>query len=75
MVNKEEIVRFLPLNITRGRNMEQQIALLHEDIEKLQRQLDERGSLILRLRRELQKRTEQYNDLVDLAREKGVIGE
>lgn len=27
------------------------------------------------LRRELEKRTEQYNDLVDLAREKGIIGE
>lgn len=55
--------------------MEQQTALLREEIEKLQRQLEERGSLILRLRRELQKRTDQYNDLVDLAREKGVIGE
>lgn len=30
---------------------------------------------ISRLRRELQKRTDQYNDLVDLAREKGIIGE
>ena len=28
-----------------------------------------------RLRSELQKRTEQYNDLVDLARERGIIGE
>lgn len=30
---------------------------------------------IYRLRAELKKRTDQYNDLVDLAREKGVIGE
>lgn len=30
---------------------------------------------ILRLRRELKKRTDQYNELVDLAREKGIIGE
>lgn len=28
-----------------------------------------------RLRRELKKRTAQYNDLVDLAQEKGIIGE
>ena len=28
---------------------------------------------VLRLRRELKKRTEQYNDLVDLAIEKGII--
>lgn len=27
------------------------------------------------LRRELKKRTEQYNELVDIAREKGIIGE
>lgn len=30
---------------------------------------------VLRLRRELKKRTEQYNELVDLAMEKGIIGE
>ena len=28
---------------------------------------------VFRLRRELQKRTDQYNDLVDLAMEKGII--
>ena len=28
---------------------------------------------VLRLRRELKKRTDQYNDLVDLAREHGII--
>ena len=43
--------------------------------DSLQRQIAEKDSLILRLRRDLQKRTEQYNDLVDLAREKGIIGE
>ena len=44
-------------------------------VESLQRQLEERDMLIVRLRRELKKRTEQYNDLVDLARERGIIGE
>ena len=43
--------------------------------ESLQRQLKEKELMIQRLRRELQKRTDQYNDLVDLAREKGIIGE
>lgn len=43
--------------------------------DSLQRQLEERDALIQRLRADLKKRTEQYNDLVDLAREKGIIGE
>lgn len=43
--------------------------------ESMQRQLEEKNLLIHRLRAELKKRTDQYNDLVDLAREKGVIGE
>lgn len=43
--------------------------------ESLKRQLEERDFLIQRLRHDLQKRTDQYNELVDLAREKGIIGE
>lgn len=64
--------------------------LLNEkDVAEMTAQLDAAAALIeeykkqeaalidqiYRLRAELKKRTDQYNDLVDLAREKGVIGE
>ena len=48
-----------------------------EEREKFLKDLQETLRMQLsetkRLRAELQKRTEQYNDLVDLAREKGII--
>ena len=43
--------------------------------EQLLKERDARDILIQRLRSDLKKRTDQYNDLVDLAREKGIIGE
>lgn len=66
-----------------------EIAHLKEEIEtkrgiikryfNLVTRLSNENSLLLkensRLRRELKKRTDQYNDLIDLAREKGIIGE
>lgn len=68
---------------------EDTIASLENDIKAKNKLIDDmvlermedskvRDSLmkeIYSLRRELKKRTEQYNDLVDLAREKGIIGE
>lgn len=42
---------------------------------QLLKERDARDILIQRLRSDLKKRTDQYNELVDLAREKGVIGE
>ena len=44
-------------------------------IEEYKKQEDRLIKEIYRLRSELKKRTEQYNDLVDLAREKGVISD
>ena len=41
--------------------------------EQLLKERDARDVIIQRLRSDLKKRTEQYNDLVDLAREKGII--
>ena len=67
------------------KELEEQDATIDEQakqIEELKKQLDARkGSYrhyleqTMLLRAELQKRTDQYNDLVDLAREKGIIGE
>lgn len=42
---------------------------------QLLKERDARDILIQRLRSDLKKRTDQYNDLVDLARKKGIIGE
>ena len=44
-------------------------------IEEYKKQEDRLIKEIYRLRAELKKRTDQYNELVDLAREKGIIGE
>lgn len=43
--------------------------------EQLLQERDARDVLIQRLRADLKKRTDQYNELIDLAREKGIIGE
>lgn len=44
-------------------------------IDDLREEVCAQMKLTRRLRADLQKRTDQYNDLVDLAREKGIIGE
>lgn len=51
-----------------------------QKIAEYEEQLKKAGAIVaglekevLRLRRELKKRTDQYNDLVDLAREHGII--
>lgn len=57
------------------RKMRQKIAEYEDRLNKAGAVIAGLENDILRLRRELKKRTDQYNDLVDLAREKGIIGE
>lgn len=57
------------------RKMRQKIAEYEDRLNKAGAVVADLENDILRLRRELKKRTDQYNDLVDLAREKGIIGE
>ena len=51
------------------------ITILEKEIEIRDQKIEILSKDIYHLRAELKKRTEQYSDLVDLAREKGVIGE
>ena len=44
-------------------------------IEEYKKQEERLIKEVYRLRADLKKRTDQYNDLVDLAREKGILGE
>lgn len=66
----EEIMEYIS-----RRKMRQKIAEYEDRLNKAGAVIAGLENDILRLRRELRKRTDQYNDLVDLAREKGIIGE
>ena len=55
--------------------MEEELEKKNQEIAQLQHQAQTFVCRCNFLRGELQKRTDQYNELVDLAREKGIIGE
>ena len=61
-------------NISR-RQMREKIAELEDRLKKAGAVVFSLEKEVMRLRSELKKRTEQYNELVDLAMEKGIIGE
>jgi uncharacterized protein YjaG (DUF416 family) len=58
-----------------AQNMIDELDVKDRLLEEHKKQEERLIKEIYRLRAELKKRTAQYNDLVDLAREKGIIGE
>jgi uncharacterized protein YjaG (DUF416 family) len=58
-----------------AQNMIDELDVKDRLLEEYKQQEDRLIKEIYRLRADLKKRTDQYNDLVDLAREKGIIGE